>query len=221
MNRLNLGLAVLGLSLASGVALAKGAWSHNVSHRYSSKTSLKITEPKGFSVTVSIGDDVKKDTIPAIIPLPNEDQYLPVQVTATDGHSWAEKVEIRAKQQTELSLAYVPSKAAPPAKKGGRKYIGKLASVISSCGKKWRGRNIRFELLGTESGESIGTFDFPKEDVKSIEVPSGSWDVRAYMKSGGGYHYYDTRTVQVTKDGFNIAIGCQKGAAKRPALLFK
>lgn len=220
MNRLSTGLVVLGLSLASGLALAKGAWSHNVSHRFSGNTSIKITEPKGFSVAVTIGDDVKTDTIPAIIPLPNEDQFVPVKVTATDGHSWAEKVEIRAKQQTELSLSYSPAHA-QPAKKGGREYIGMIANVVSSCGKKWRGRNIRFELVETESGDALGTFDFPKEDTKSIEVPSGSWDVRAYMKSGNAFHYYDTKTVQVSKDGFTIAIGCQKGAPKRPEVLFK
>jgi hypothetical protein len=220
MNRLSAGLVVLGLSLASGIAVAKGAWSHNVSHRYSSKTSIKITEPKGFSVAVTIGDDVKKDTIPAIIPLPNEDQYLPVMVTAKDGHSWAEKVEIRAKQQTELSLTYVATKATP-AKKGGRKYMGRLANAASSCGKAWKGRDVQFELVGTDSGDELGKWRFPGDGVKSVEIPAGSWDVRAYVKAKGSYHYYDTRTVEVKKDNFNIAIGCQKGAPKRPALLFK
>ncbi|MEZ4444573.1 MAG: hypothetical protein R3B72_36200 [Polyangiaceae bacterium] len=206
--------------LMTGLALAGGTWSHTVSHRYSGSTSLKITEPKGFAVEVTVGEEIHKDTIPTIVPLPDADAFVPVLVRAGDGSTWAEKVEVRAKQQTSLVVSHTP--ATPTTKaKPQRKYAGNVAAMAgSSCGRRWKGREIRFELVEAESGDSGGEVVFSKDDSKSMEVAGGSYDVRVYVKYKGGFSYYDTKRVSLERDGFIIGFGCERGK-DRPAVLFK
>jgi hypothetical protein len=217
-------MALVAGVLVSAAAAAKGAWSHTVTHRYSGKTSIKITEPKGMSVTVTVGEEVKKDTIPAIITLADEDRFVPVTITAKDGHTWAEKIEVRAKQQTALSVNYTaPPKATPAQKaKKKRRYAGTLASAAGkSCGKKWRGRDIKLELIDVDSGDATAAHRFSKDSTASMEIPAGTYDVRAYVKYKGGLSYYDTKTATIGKDGWVIGFGCKKGSRGRPSVLVK
>ena len=53
-----------------------------------------------------------------------------------------------------------------------------------------------------------------------MEITAGRYDVRLYVKYKGGYSYYDTKTVELAKDGWKLGLGCREGMNK-PALLFK
>jgi len=96
----NVVLGTLLLGSIVGVAIAGGTWSDKMNYRYSKGTSLKVTEPEGFKVTIVGGDGAEKaDTVPALFGLPDQDAYVKVTLVAPDGTQWTKKVEVRANQQ--------------------------------------------------------------------------------------------------------------------------
>ena len=79
-------LSIALLMVAATLAFAGGNWSDKLNYRYSSATSLKVTDPEGFKVAVVMPDgNEKTGTVPELFTLPDQDAYVKVTVTAPDG----------------------------------------------------------------------------------------------------------------------------------------
>src|SRR5688572_5745756 len=93
-------LALLFVLAVGGAAIADASWSDKVNFRRTDRTSLKIVEPEGFKVTVTLPDGKEKaGTVPDLFPLPDQDAFVTVTITPTDGSKpWSKKIEVRSRQ---------------------------------------------------------------------------------------------------------------------------
>ena len=65
-------------------AWSEASWTKAESFEFSAKTSLKITDPTDAKVFVTIGNETKESTLPAIFPLPDADAYFEVKIVGKD-----------------------------------------------------------------------------------------------------------------------------------------
>jgi hypothetical protein len=210
MPRLMLALVALATFLLAGAAHA--AWTKDVSYAWDGKnTTLKVTDPSGFDVSVEIGDEVKKDTAPAIFTLPAKDAYVWVTIVAKDGAKWREKVEVKAEKQTVLKVLYAPETKpaeATPAQEKVRHFIGKLVNGSQFCGATDRGA-LRFDFL--RDGQKAYGFEVAEGATKSnLDLTEGTYEVRVFILRGGAFEFYQTITKTIDKDGWTLEMGCSK-----------
>jgi hypothetical protein len=206
MTRFRSLFASIALAILTVVSTALADWSHTVSYKYSGKTSLKVVEPDGFKVKVTVGGDVKEDTIPTVFQLPDGDAFLPVTVTAKDGSSWSQKIEIKDKQQTELKISYTAATKAAPSGPA-RKFIGSLVNNTQRCAVKERG-DVRLDFLrdGTKAYEFVVPMN---RKMQNIEVAQGTYDVRVFIRRGNDFVFVTSSSYNVAKDGWDYTYGCQ------------
>lgn len=211
MRTLSLGLLIV--AAIASTAVAGGSWADRTNYRYSNGTSLKVTDPEGFKVVVSLPDGDKADTVPAMFALPDQDTYVKVTLTAPDGTSWSKKIEVRAKQQAELSVQFKPDAAAQPAAKG-RSYVGKFLNEAGGCGHNWK-RQIQAQfILG--DGTVAKTQVIDPHTYVNLELAAGKYDVRIKIQNGDVWDFVLTGTANIDKDGWNLGFGCQ---ANKPVLV--
>lgn len=210
MNRsrsLFVSLALAALTLAS-TALAD--FSYTTTFRFTGKTTLKAVEPEGLKVKVTIGDQVKEDTIPVVFQLPDGDAFVPVTITARDGSTWTQKIEVKDKQQTELKVQYTPKEASKPAATAAaHKFIGTVTNITAKCAEKERGE-LRFELM--RDGAKAYEYVVPKgQRLMNVEVQQGSYSVRVFRRGprDSGFIFVTTAALEVTKDGWDFSYGCR------------
>lgn len=199
------------LCLASGSAMAGGTWHDKVNYRYSSSTSLKITDPDGFKATVVTADESKSGTVPELFGLPDRDAFVTVTITAPDGTQWTKKVEVRAKQQTELSITFVPDAPAKDAEpKRQRTYFGKLLNQAATCKRGWG--TIKADFIDAD-GNIARSAQIDVTKVADIELAAGTFDVRIWVWVDNAWSRALTSTGhQITKDGWAFGFGCRKGS---------
>jgi hypothetical protein len=214
LRRLSLGLVVVGVLAA--VAVAGGTWSDKINYRYSNGTSLKVTDPEGFKVTVTTADGDKTDTVPALFALPDQDSYVKVTLVAPDGTQWTKKVEVRAKQQAELAVQFKADAAKPEAPAGNRSFVGKFLNESGGCGKSWA-KQIKADFIAGDGATAKSQTIDPHTYV-NMELASGKYDVRVFVKNGDVWDYVLTAPAQIAKDGWNLGFGCPKGT-RTPSLV--
>lgn len=200
-------LFALAVLTFAGVAFAD--WSYTTSHKYAGKTSLKVIEPDGFKVKVTIGSDVKEDTIPAVFQLPDGDAFLPVTVVAKDGSTWSQKIEVKDKQQTELKVQYTAGAKAAPAPAGPtRKFIGSATNTTNRCTNPNDRADLRYDFLldGTKVREIEVAMN---RRIPNVEIAQGSYSVRIFKKRGNDYIFLSTSQYDITKDGWEFSYGCK------------
>lgn len=203
--------------LAAGPARAD-SWTHDVSFAANGKTSLKVVGAKTLRVRIVVDGEAKEDSLPTVFPLPDDDAFIAVTVTAADGASWSDKIEIRHRQQTTLSASYSPEPAgAAPA----RSYAGNLYNFTSRCGKEWRGE-VQFDAISKQSGKSAGSVAIKAEAGKQAELTAGHYDVRVSLRRTNAteFTYVSTHDLDVTSDDWLFAWGCRT-ADDRPTRLQK
>jgi hypothetical protein len=198
---------------AAGTAIA-GTWSDKVNYRFSQQTSIKIIEPEGFKVTVTLADgSVKVGTVPELFTLPDADAFVKVTITPTDGSApWSKKVEVRAKQQTELAVAFKPdAPKGEPAKPSGRGFFGRMINQGGGCGRGWN-QSIKVEFLRKPDRiEQAGVQIAPSKNV-DVELPGASYTVVVQLWNGKEWKFVTSSDHELTKDGWRLAFGCQKGS---------
>lgn len=203
--------AIIAFAVLLGITPAALAqtWSPNITFKRDTGASLKITEPDGFTVSIVAGGVTKADTIPAIFALANQAAYVPVTITAKDGQTWTQKVEIRAYHQTELAVKYTAAAAATPAV-AGRKYIGQVSNWTHKCKRSEYGQ-LRFDFM--RAGKAAYTFEVaPGKAKANQEVEGGAYDVRVFFAAPGAqaYRFLKTLSYTVSKDGWDYWYGCRR-----------
>jgi hypothetical protein len=207
---------MIGLALvaATATAIAGGSWSDKLNYRYSNGTSLKVTEPDGFKVTVTMPDGSDKtDTVPALFPMADQDAYVKVTLASPDGAQWSKKIEIRAKQQAELALAFKADTAQPAGRPAGRTFTGKVFNLGGGCGKAYKA-TIKLELLRSADGAVAQTLQIDHNTHQNIQLAGGKYDVRVFMWSGSVWDHVLTGSADVAKDGWQVGFGCKPGTSK-------
>jgi hypothetical protein len=201
--------AILVVALGPISSARAQQWSHVVSYRHAASASLKVTEPENFKVTIVAGGETKSDTIPAIFNLANQDAFVPLTVTASDGQTWSVKIEVRARQQTEVKIKYTPAQRAEPAKAGGQKFIGRAANSTHRCSDRRQVGTLRFDfLLGGANARSVEVP--PNRVVNNIELEGGTYSVRVFIKRTpqDAYIFVRTGSLAVNRDGWEFSWGC-------------
>jgi hypothetical protein len=189
----------------AGVAFAN--WSYTTSYKHASKTSLKVIEPDGFKVKVTIGSDVKEDTIPAVFQLPDGDAFVPVTIVAKDGNTWSQKIEVKDHQQTELKVQYTAG--AKPAPAGpARKFIGSVVNTTHRCTNANDRADMRYDFM-LDGNKAQEVFVPMNKRITNLELPSGSYSIRLFRKRGNDYIFVSSYQFDVTKDGWEYSYGCK------------
>jgi hypothetical protein len=201
----------------AGTAIAGGTWNDTVNFRQAKATSLKVTEPEGFKVTVTTADGDKVSTVPDVFALPDQDAFVKVTLTSPQGESWSKKIEVRAKQQTELAVAFKADATAPAQPAKSRTFVGKFLNGAPGCGKSYNA-GIRLDFLRSSDGQSVKQQLIDPGKTVDIEVPGGQYDVRVYIAQGQDYKYIHTSQWEFSKDGWVLGFGCVKGS-KTPAIV--
>jgi hypothetical protein len=205
-------LIVLGVVAVVGVASADGKWADQISYRHSEGgTSLKVTQPDGFKVVVTTPEGDKSGTVPELFQLADHDAYVKVTLTAPDGTSWSKKVEVRAKQQAELSVSFTGAGKAEPATHA-RTYIGKFKNLGKGCSKAYD-RTVKAEFLQGD-GTVAATVQVDSTKQAELQVAAGRYDVRIFAWDGANWTFVVTAPQDVpAKDGWLAGFGCKPGTS--------
>lgn len=170
----------------------------------SAKTSLKIPDPPGAHVFVTIGKEVRDDSTPTIFALPDADAYVNVKVVMSDGETWTGKVEIKAKHQTVLRLAQTKKgPAAAPSAAPVSRFMGMLVNSTDKC--KWP-ENVKFVVYRDGAQVFTTQLVFPGKEV-SLSLESGSYFVKVTDTTN---QVLASRPLSASRDGWTFASGCVK-----------
>ncbi|HEU0031856.1 MAG TPA: hypothetical protein VFQ53_14580 [Kofleriaceae bacterium] len=201
--------------LVGGIAIAGGSWSDKINYRYSTQTSIKVTEPDGFKVTVTLPDGSEKvGTVPELFTLPDQDAFVKVTLVPTDGSEpWSKKIEVRAKQQAELAVSFKADAPKGEPAKNVRTYVGRFTNLAGGCGKAWN-RQIRIEFLAAQDGATVkqAIID-PKRNI-DLQIPSGKYDIRVFINNGSEWKFVITNQHEISKDGWSLGFGCAPGKSE-------
>lgn len=180
---------------------SEAAWTKAESFEFSSSTSLKITDPHDAKVFVTIGNETKEATLPAIFPLPDHDAYVQVKIVAADGDAWTGKVEVKAKKQTVVKFTHsaAPAAAAAPA----HKFIGKMENWTHLCEKKER-RTLKFVAMKDGAAAYEATVE-PNRAQSNVELAPGKYSVRIFRDGV----FFQAKELEVTADGWVFTWGCK------------
>jgi hypothetical protein len=201
MNASRLVIAALALSLATVAGVASADISKSESYDVSNATSLKILEPAGAHVFVTIGATVKDDTIPAIFSLPDADAYANVKVVMKDGEAWTGKVEIKARRQTVVR--FTQTKGAPPPPAANPRYTGRLVNTSDKC--DWP-ENVRFVVTHDGAQVAATQMVFPGRDFP-IVLEKGHYAVQILDTSSS---LLAAKQFDVGSEGWAFTSGCVK-----------
>lgn len=201
-------------------ALAEPTWTKQLSFRPAQQTSIKVIEPEGFKLAVELSDgSVKTGTVPEVVALPNTDGFVRVTLTSPDGAAWTNKVEVRARNQSELVVAFKPEVAADEPKGKARKYMARLANDGRGCGARSPYRTqIYIDFLRSSDGTSMAKPSAQDAELISFEIPAGKYDARVYVNNGAWTYLTSVTLEAPAKDGWVIGYGCANGA-KSPTLI--
>jgi len=202
------------------VAWAGGTFTDRpVTYRFSQGgTSLKVLEPDGFKIAVTMADgSVKNGTVPELFQLPEQDAFLKVTLTAPDGTTWSKKIEVRAKQQAELAVAFKADEPKPQDKPASvRSFVGKVENAGHTCGQPYA-KSLKVDFLRSTDHSSALTKEIEPNTYINVELPSGRYNVRMFVKTNDVWDFVTSAPADVTKDGWKYAFGCTKRS--KPSLV--
>jgi hypothetical protein len=223
-------LAPIAILLVAGSAFAAATWAESVQYKYASSTSLKITEPQGFAVSVETPDGTRTGTVPEVFTFENQDAYVTVRLTAPDGEMWKKKIELRTRQQAELAVSFKPAEK-PVDKPVGkpeeakpenvRTYIARGFNGGSGCQNKKFRAAIKLEFLRDRDGETAAAVVVEDGVKKDFDIAPGKYSVRVYRSTGQQWDFAFSSDVEApAKDGAIFGYGCVNGASS-PSLIVR
>lgn len=184
---------------------SEASWTKTESFEFSAKTSLKITDPADAHVFVTIGNETKESSLPAIFPLPDQDAYIPVKIVGKDGSDpWTGKIEVKAHKQTVVKFTHTAAPAAAPAAAGpAHKFIGQMQNWTHLCEKKERA-TLKFVAMKDGAAAYEATVE-PNRAQSNVELAPGKYSVRIF-KNGV---FLQAKELEVTADGWVFTWGCK------------
>lgn len=194
-------------------ALASAQTTASINHVYAGKSSIKITGVSGASVSVK----GYRGTLPAIISYNNNPHtFIDVLVTRSGQTIWREKVEVKPRMQTVVTLNYRGAATKRPKAVSRpmptRRFIGTLYNTTNHCKNAARG-DVKLQFM--RGGQTVKSFEVGQGmRLNNVELPTGTYDVRVYQKRSGSFMFTKTFTSNVDKDGWVFSYGCQ--APKTP-----
>jgi hypothetical protein len=208
----HLSMFVVALGLCALVPnRAEAEFTQTVSHAYAAKSSLKVTEPAGFKIAITLDGKNQEDTIPHVFALPDQDAYVPVTITAPDGKNWSGKIEVKSHQQTQLAFKYTAAPAAAPEAKAkaARKFIGHLNNNSNVCHEKLR-IPVKYDLLD-ETGATVSETVLTSGQEKQLDLPAGNYEVRVFFAENNAWRLNQTfKDLQINADKWGFSIGCAR-----------
>lgn len=183
---------------------SEASWTKTESFEFSAKTSLKITDPADAHVFVTIGNETKESTLPAIFPLPDADAYIQVKIVGKDNDTWSGKIEVKAHKQTVVKFTHAAAPAAPAAAAPAHKMIGQMQNWTHLCDKKERA-TLKFVAMKDGAAATEATVE-PNRAQSNIELASGTYSVRIF-KNGV---FIVAKELVVDKDGWVFTYGCKQ-----------
>jgi hypothetical protein len=105
----------------TSVAAAEDTWTPTVSFSRGDSSSIKVFEPDGYKASITVGGEMQSDTVPAVLRVPNADDFVVVTITAPSGAKWSKKIETKKYQVTELRVKH--QAAAQPGPGGAAKKL--------------------------------------------------------------------------------------------------
>ena len=204
-------LVVCSLAAVSGlsaIAHADDSWTETVSFSRSDASSLRITEPDGYAVSVSVDGQPVNDTVPANIRPPAGDSYYAVTLTAPSGAKWTKKIEVRSYQITDLKVKHTAATAAAPARPAvGHTYVGSMFNLTKQCRSP---ATVKLEFIAAD-GTTGATVQADAAFIGQGTLPAGTWDARAWLWDGTSqWVYQKTASVTVSSDNWKAVVGCPK-----------
>lgn len=189
------------------IATAEGFGEPKVTSRAAKSASLKVTEPTGFTLTVTTTAGNEVGTIPEVFTLPNKDQFVTVMITAPNGSTWKRKIEVSADTQTIIAVPYAASPNAAPAT--ARRYLGTVMNRLIDCNEGYE-IAVKIEFLVPDSGAVQATVQINKDSQKQVEIAGGTYDIRIWGWENGKWGHISTfpRLELPKADGWKRVYGC-------------
>ena len=205
-------IAALTLGALTRVAAADDRWSETVTFERADSTAIRISEPEGYQVSVTIAGNISSDTAPAVFRVPNVDGFYPVTFVAPSGTKWTKKLEVRRFQITGVRVKHVAEArpAPPPAGAAAvRSYVGSVFNKVATCGKKLAAR---VDFIDAD-GQTGATLQVGVGAMNQATLPGGTYDVRAYVWDAGAkdWTYQVTSRTQIGADNWAATLICGKG----------
>jgi hypothetical protein len=180
---------------------SEASWTKTESFEFSGKTSLKITDPTDAHVTVTIGNETKESSLPAIFPLPDQDAYVQVKIVGKDGGDpWTGKIEVKAHKQTVVKFTQTAAAAAPAGP--AHKFIGQMQNMTHLCDYKERA-TLKFVAM-KDGVAAFETTLMANKAQTNIELAPGKYSVRIF-KNG---NFFLAKELEVKADGWIFSHGC-------------
>lgn len=202
-------LTVLSLCAIGGPAAADDHWSENTSVSRSDQSSIRVVEPRGYKVTLTMDGSTKTDTVPVVFVVPPTDAFYALTFVAPNGATWTHKFEAHAYKMTDVRVEHVvdaPTAAPPAAAAPVRLYIGSVRSKIKTCRVKTQ---VRVEFV-TPAGVSAAAMELSSGGLDQASLPAGTYDVRVFVLDKSAWTYQSTSKVQITGDGWVGTALCDK-----------
>jgi hypothetical protein len=219
-------LAPIAIILVAGSAFAAGSWTESVEYKYASSTSLKITEPEGFAVSVETPDGTRTGTVPEVFTFENQDAYVTVRLAAPSGETWKKKIEMRTRQQAELAVSFKPAEKKPEDKPAAkpekvRTFIARGFNGGAGCRNKKFRAAVKMDFLRESDGESAASVVVDDGAKKDFDIAPGKYRVRVYRSTGDAWDFAFTAEAEApAKDGAVFGYGCVNGATS-PSLIVR
>ena len=167
-------LTALSLCAAARSAAADDHWSaESPKVTRSDKSAIRIVEPQGYKVTITIDGSSHTDAAPVVFVVPDTDAYYALTFVAPNGATWTHKFEAHPYQTTEVRVQHLvdaPVAARPVAAAPVRLYIGSVKSKIKTCNVKTQ---IRVEFV-TPAGVSAAAIELASGGLGQTSLPGGT-----------------------------------------------
>ncbi|HET9624031.1 MAG TPA: hypothetical protein VFP84_21815 [Kofleriaceae bacterium] len=89
---------------------AASSWAYEVSYHDAASTSLNVTGPAGFAVKLAVPAGELAGVLPQKFQIADSVKDARVTVTAPDGTTWTRKIQVAAKQETQVAVDFTPSR---------------------------------------------------------------------------------------------------------------
>jgi len=199
---MNIQLAVAVAILLPAVAHAD-EWSHTQEFAGAQSASIRVVEPDGYTVTVG----GRTDTVPAVFAVDNANAYVVLAMRSPEGATWSKKIEVREYRQTVLRVRHV--KSAPPPNEGPKErpvsYVGTVKNSTDKCRAEYQ---MTIKLDFVRGPDVVRSTELKAGARASVELATGSYNVRRYQLDGSEWVFDKTETFNVRTDGWEYDWGC-------------